>query len=258
MRRNIDPSRGRSQARRRTSRPPSIKDPRKVAQQERSRTTLEAVFDAMSVAIADKGLDGFSVVEVARIANVGKASIYDYYPTRIALIAAWEERTIGKEMAKLGARVADILKAPPKFEFSAIELVTFVVDSFAQHAARYHYRERFDVRAKSAVPESQAEQAVAMFKTMLTFAPSRARFRAMELEVAARTITHAVLGLSYALAVTTLTDAERRAHARQLARMICSYLLVDCEDALFDGVTEPPAPPSVGPVVELGEQPRNE
>ncbi len=220
----------RSHARRRTG---QTKDPRKRAQQERSRATLEAIFDAMSVVIAEAGIDGFSVAEVARIANVGKASIYDYYPTRTALVSAWEERTIAKEMEKVSARVAEIIQAPPKFELSAIELVTMVVDGFARHAATYRYRERFDVRAKSAVADSPGEAAVAMFKTALVFAPSRARFRAMDLEVAARMITHAVLGLSYALAVTTLTDDDRKKHARELARMICQYLLVDCEDALF-------------------------
>jgi AcrR family transcriptional regulator len=209
------------------------KDPRKAAVQARSRMTVDAIFEAMNRVLAEDGIHAFSVTEVARVAGVGKASIYDYFPTREALVSAWEERTIAVEMTKVGARVAEILQSPPHFEASAVELVTMVVDAFAHHARKYHYRERFDLRAKSAVRESQAEHAVAMMKAGLAMGPSRARYRAMDLEVAARLIIHSVLGLSYALAVTSLTDEERADHARELARMICGYVLQDADPQAF-------------------------
>jgi hypothetical protein len=142
-------------------------------------------------------------------------------------------------MQRVTARVAEIIQAPPAFEESAVELVTMVIEAFSRHARKYGYRERFDLRAKSAVRESQAEHVVTMMKTALTFGPSRARFRTSDLEVAARLITHSVLGLSYALAVTSLSDAEQATHARELARMICRYLLSDAADAPFDAKADP-------------------
>jgi AcrR family transcriptional regulator len=217
--------------------------------------TLDAIFEAMNRVLAKDGIHDFSVAEVARIAGVGKSSVYDYFPTREALISAWEERTIGTEMGRVAVRVAEIIQAPPQFEESAVELVTMVIEAFARHAQRFQYRERFDLRAKSAVRESQAEQAVAMLKMGLHMGPSRDRFREMDLDVAARLITHSVLGLSYALAVTTLSAEQRIGHARELARMICTYLLRDVNTALFAPPEPAPAPAS-SPAPEAASEPR--
>src|SRR5262245_8720054 len=104
------------------------REPRKVASQERSRVTLEIIFEAMGRVIAKSNVDDFSAAEVARVAGVGRASIYDYYPTREALVTAWEERTILRGLARVADLIQELLVRRPSVEESVVRVVDAVCE----------------------------------------------------------------------------------------------------------------------------------
>src|SRR5688572_9427041 len=155
------------------------KEPRKSAKQERSRAALDAIFEAMDRVVKASGVETFSIVDVAREAGVGRASIYDFFPTREALVAAWEERIITFHMTRVGARVMELLANPPPFEQSILLLVDMVADAFKKQADAFGYKNPIGVGygARTAVREELAERIVSMMAGALAAAPNRSRVR---------------------------------------------------------------------------------
>ncbi len=70
--------------------------PRSKPQQGRSRESLQALLDAAEEVIAESGLQGLSMREVARRANLAIASVYHYFPSTAALIRTLIERQLEK------------------------------------------------------------------------------------------------------------------------------------------------------------------
>jgi len=65
--------------------------PRSRPQQDRSRVRHQALLDAAAELIAETGLQGLVMREVARRANLPIASVYHYYPSTAALIRSLVE-----------------------------------------------------------------------------------------------------------------------------------------------------------------------
>ncbi|MBX3188521.1 MAG: TetR/AcrR family transcriptional regulator [Labilithrix sp.] len=210
------------------------KDPRKQAQQERSRATVDAVFAAMDRVVRRDGIDSFSIAQVAAEAGIARASIYDYFPTREAIVAAWEERIIGQETARIGALVSELIANPPPFEHSVIRLVEAVLEAFARQAAAFGYRDGLGLHARSRVRGEVADGVIAMMTGALASAPDRARLRVERADVAARIVVHTVLNVARVLAGASMSEEELHVHRRELARMICRYLLHDPVDVPHD------------------------
>lgn len=67
-------------------RPPRERvQPRSLPQQERSRVRFQALLDVAANMIAENGLEGLQMREVARRANLPIASVYHYFPSSAAL-----------------------------------------------------------------------------------------------------------------------------------------------------------------------------
>lgn len=213
------------------------KDPRKQAQQERSRATVDAVFEAMDRVVRREGIDAFSIAQVATEAGIARASIYDYFPTREALVAAWEERMIVAETTRIGMLLAELMANPPRFEHSVIRLVESVMEAFARQAAAFGYTDSFGslgLHARSRVRGEMVENVVMMMAGALEHAPDRERLRVDRTDVAARLVVHTVLNVARAFAGPTTNVADLHVHRRELARMVYRYLLRDPVDVPHD------------------------
>jgi AcrR family transcriptional regulator len=71
---------------------PKHLQPRKVPKQERSRALVDAIVEATARVLLDKGYDGLGVADVADVAGVSIGSLYQYFPSKEALVAARIER----------------------------------------------------------------------------------------------------------------------------------------------------------------------
>lgn len=113
---------------------PSVPDttPRNVPRQLRSRQRQQDLLDAAEEIIAEVGLDGLSMREVGRRADLPIASIYHYYPSASALVRALAER----QLEMLAALVQGAF--PPSFAGSAdsdtlATLAVAIIDQLATH-----------------------------------------------------------------------------------------------------------------------------
>lgn len=62
--------------------------PRKEPKQERSRRTVEAVLEAFAQVLVDEGYDRASTNRIAKVAGVSVGSLYQYFPSKEALVIA--------------------------------------------------------------------------------------------------------------------------------------------------------------------------
>jgi AcrR family transcriptional regulator len=63
-------------------------EPRKTPRQTRSRATVEAIQESAARILERDGYEAANVNEIARVAGVSTGSLYQYYPTKEALVAS--------------------------------------------------------------------------------------------------------------------------------------------------------------------------
>jgi AcrR family transcriptional regulator len=90
---------------------PFIK-PRKFASQERSRATVDALVGATARILVKEGFDKASTNRIAEVAGVSVGSLYQYFPSKEALVAAVIERHQQQIMQTVRGELAEVLSMP--------------------------------------------------------------------------------------------------------------------------------------------------
>lgn len=90
---------------------PLIK-PRKVASQERSRATVEALIEATARILVRDGFEKASTNRIAELAGVSVGSLYQYFPGKESLVAAVIERHQQEIMQTVRDELAGVLDMP--------------------------------------------------------------------------------------------------------------------------------------------------
>jgi len=63
----------------------------------------DAILDATLALVAERGLRGVTMAEVAARAGIGRATLYKYFGDAETILRAWHEREIGRHLAEMGA-----------------------------------------------------------------------------------------------------------------------------------------------------------
>jgi AcrR family transcriptional regulator len=102
-------------------------NPRKSASQERSRLTVDALLEATARVLMKEGYDRASTNKIAAVAGVSIGSLYQYFPSKEALVAA----VIDRHMHEMFQVVRDALVkvAAQPIEIAARELVSVMLDA---------------------------------------------------------------------------------------------------------------------------------
>ncbi len=101
--------------------------PRKTASQNRSRLTVDALVEATARVLTKEGYDRASTNKIAAVAGVSIGSLYQYFPSKEALVAA----VIDRHTQKLSqvARAALLKVAASPIEIAVRELVAAAIDA---------------------------------------------------------------------------------------------------------------------------------
>ena len=89
-----------------------LTSPRKQASQQRSRTTVNALIQATARILVREGFDKASTNRIAATAGVSVGSLYQYFPSKEALVAAVIERHNEEIMQTVRSELADIDALP--------------------------------------------------------------------------------------------------------------------------------------------------
>jgi len=102
-------------------------NPRKSASQERSRLTVNAILEATTRILIRDGYDRASTNRIATEAGVSIGSLYQYFPSKEALVAAVSERH-SHEVLELMRNILVKVAARP-VEVAAREFVSVAIDA---------------------------------------------------------------------------------------------------------------------------------
>jgi AcrR family transcriptional regulator len=102
-------------------------NPRKLALQQRSRVTVDALLRATARILVKEGYDHASTNRIAQVAGVSIGSLYQYFPSKEALVAALIDRHT-HEMKRL-VRDALLKVAMRPVPEAARELVKVMIDA---------------------------------------------------------------------------------------------------------------------------------
>ena len=80
-------------------------NPRKSASQERSRLTVQAILDATARILVREGFDKASTNRIAEVAGVSIGSLYQYFPSKEAIVAALDRPPQPKSHARRARRI---------------------------------------------------------------------------------------------------------------------------------------------------------
>jgi AcrR family transcriptional regulator len=77
----------------------------------------EAILDATAAAVAERGLTGVTMADVAQRAGVGRATLYKYFADVESILVAWHHRQVADHLQQLADiwerthRIEDVLEA---------------------------------------------------------------------------------------------------------------------------------------------------
>lgn len=100
--------------------------PRKRPLQERSRATVEVILAATRRILVRDGYQALTTNRVAKEAGVSVGSLYQYFPSREALVLAVMERHVDQMLEALRARLAELRHAD--LEQAAREMIRGMLD----------------------------------------------------------------------------------------------------------------------------------
>ncbi len=103
--------------------------PRKKPRQERSLATVDAILSATARILCGTGYDRASTNRIALAAGVSVGSLYQYFPSKEALVAALVERHTESMMSLVRHKLAEVASAP-----MPVAIRTMVDAMFAAHA----------------------------------------------------------------------------------------------------------------------------
>jgi AcrR family transcriptional regulator len=85
-------------------------EPRKRPRQARSRALYDALIEATQRLLTSEGVEGVTTARVAELAGASIGSLYQYFPSREALIAAVIERKLEADLVELTPMVRGLLE----------------------------------------------------------------------------------------------------------------------------------------------------
>ncbi|WP_437720944.1 TetR/AcrR family transcriptional regulator [Sorangium sp. So ce861] len=89
-------------------------NPRKSPRQARSRAMVDAIVEATSRVLVARGYDDTTTIAVAERAGVSVGSLYQYFPSKEALVAALLERHVAAFVARVEGALAEADPADPE------------------------------------------------------------------------------------------------------------------------------------------------
>lgn len=101
--------------------------PRKSASQERSRLTVNAILEATTRVLVKDGYDHASTNKIAAVAGVSIGSLYQYFPSKEALVAAVSDRHARDMLQLMRDALAKVAASP--IDVAAREFVSVAIDA---------------------------------------------------------------------------------------------------------------------------------
>ncbi len=203
----------------------ALTKPRKHASQERSRVTVDALIEATARILVREGFDKASTNHIAETAGVSVGSLYQYFPSKEALVAAVIDRHHQELMEVVRGALAEVAELPVK---QAVRKL--VVTAIEAHRVdpRLHrvLAEQIPRTGKLENVETFNREAHALFRAYLE--RHRDEFRAVDLDLAAFVCVTSIEALTHTAVLhhsEMLSDQAAGKLVDEATRLVVRYLL---------------------------------
>ena len=198
--------------------------PRKIATQQRSRATVDALVEATARILVREGFDKASTNRVAEVAGVSIGSLYQYFPSKEALVAAVIERHQQEIMQTVRGELADVLAEP--LEKAVRTLVAVAVKAHRVNPKLHRVlAEQIPRVGKLGRLETFNRENYTLFRTYLE--RHRDELRVDDLELASFVCVTSIEALTHNAVLhysTMLPDERMEALINAGARLVTGYL----------------------------------
>lgn len=211
---------------RRSPREPA-RAPRRAPRRAQGADTRAVILEAVSRVVTKVGVEGASVRAIATAAGVGPGSIYQFFPTREALLAAWEEALLAKKGETLVAAVGERLAAQAPAE-DVIAVATRVgLQVFGELGPLYRDEDARGPISRHSARVELGRKVEAFLAAALEHGHERHRILPVRSDLAARLVVRIIVFLGYDLARSDLGAEDRRAYEDEAVALVVRYLLRD-------------------------------
>jgi AcrR family transcriptional regulator len=195
--------------------------PRKRPRQQRSQATVDAILDATARVLCTTGYDRASTNRIALAAGVSVGSLYQYFPSKEALVASLIERHVEQMTALVKSKLAEVALGPID-----VAIRTMIQSMFDAHAVdpRLH-----KVLIEQVPRVGRLEQVVGVEREVealvAVFLEARKdELRRSRLQAVAFVLCNVVEAVTHAAVLAELDPRARVAVADELTDMVLRYL----------------------------------
>jgi AcrR family transcriptional regulator len=195
--------------------------PRKKPRQQRSQDTVECILDATARVLCSTGYDRASTNRVALAAGVSVGSLYQYFPSKEALVAALIERHVEQMTSLITGKLAEVSTAP--LEAAVRTMIDAMFDAHAVdprlHKVLIEQVPRIGKLERVVGVEREVEVLVAVF-----LEARKHEIRRSQLEAAAFVVCNVVEAVTHAAVLAELENPRRGEVASELTDLVLRYL----------------------------------
>jgi AcrR family transcriptional regulator len=199
-------------------------NPRKSASQQRSRLTVDALLEATARILVKDGYDRASTNKIAQAAGVSIGSLYQYFPSKEALVAAVIDRHAGEMMQLVREALDQVVAWPPARALPA--LVRVMIDAHRVNP-RLHRALFEQVPRVGRLDNIQSIDREAAVRVRAYLEAHRHQISVADTEQAAFFCVTTVEALTHAAIVhrpEVLGDGEVESYIGEISRMLLGYL----------------------------------
>jgi len=196
--------------------------PRKKPRQDRSVATVDAILDATARVLTTTGYDRASTNRVAMAAGVSVGSLYQYFPSKEALVAALATRHNAKMSALVRAKLAELAAAPMPVAVRAMIDAMFAAHAVDPKLHKVLIEEvpRIGQLENLLAAERETEALVAAL-----LESRKGELRRTDAETMAFVLVHVVEAVTHASVIAEHAPARARRVADELTDMVLRYLV---------------------------------
>ena len=199
-----------------------VTTPRKEPKQARARATIEAILAAAAQILVQEGVEAATTNGIAQRAGVSIGSLYQYFPSKEAVIFALVERHVQKMQRQL-EEVTTEYGAAPLEDIVPIYVKAMLAAHRVEPRLHRVFSEQLPKLAGRDALMRWSEEAERVIRGVLH--QHRERLRPSDLEMAAFVLLHAVEAITHASVILRPRYLEREALAEEISELIMRYLL---------------------------------
>ncbi|MGL5940896.1 MAG: TetR/AcrR family transcriptional regulator [Waterburya sp.] len=199
----------------------SPRNPRKLPQQERSRITVEAILEATTHILTEKGYDKTNTNIIAELAGVSIGSLYQYFPNKESLMVALMEQHCHEIAEIVESKLNHFFDEPPEVAIPELVKAVIVVHGINP---RLHQVLSEEIPRSERLKMQQTDKHIAeLLRAYLE--RWRDRLQSQNIEMTVFIISRTVEALCHSVVIKHPEFMSNNQLEQEVSKLIMSYLI---------------------------------